>query len=422
MVKKVLVITYFFPPRPGVASLRLEGLAKYLPEFGWEPTILTAKLPSTPDPRYHVIETKDSDILVEWKRWLGFSPDKTFRDQLGQTVEKDTYMDYLLNAAKEILAYPDYNKKWYQYTLPAARELLKREKFDAIISSSGPSTVHMIAHTLKKESGIPWIADFRDLWTQYQYYSCSRVRKYFETKLEIRTLSNADILTTVSAPLANQLYLLHHLPSYSILNGFDPDLLNSSKTRPSLFSITYTGRIYRSKMDPEPLFKVITKLINDHRIDPSDVEIHFWGCAEIWIQNLIDEYNLNSVIFLHDAVPHAQALEIQRRSQVLLLITENIPREEGLIGGKIFEYLAARKPILAIGYSKGGVKELLDDTQAGIAAETEKDLEDALINYYHQFKTEGHVRYCGIDAKIAQYSHREMASKFACLLDQVNKG
>jgi glycosyltransferase involved in cell wall biosynthesis len=421
MVKKVLIITYHFPPRPGVASLRLGGLAKYLPEFGWEPTIITAKLPSPPDVRYRVIETEDNDILLEWKRRLGFSAEKTFRNQLGQTQEQDTLVDLFLKCAREILAYPDYNKGWYKYVLPVAGKLLESGEYDAIISSAGPYTTHIIAHDLKKRYKIPWIADFRDLWTQNQYYPHSDVRKYFERKLEVGTLSNADILTTVSAPLAKRLHLLHHLPAYAILNGFDPDLLNPSETRPPIFSITYTGTIFRGKMDPEPLFKVVRKLIDEHKILAADLEINFWGHFEPWLQELVEKNTLNSIVRIHENVPFLQAVEIQRSSQVLLLITENVPREEGLIGGKIFEYFAAHKPILAIGYSKGGVKELLDDTQAGTAAETNKDLEDALLNYYHQFKTEGRVRYCGIDAQIAQYNHKEMARKFAGLLDQVKK-
>jgi glycosyltransferase involved in cell wall biosynthesis len=175
-------------------------------------------------------------------------------------------------------------------------------------------------------------------------------------------------------------------------------------------------------MDPEPLFNVIRKLIDEGKILTADLEIHFWGQFESWLPELAGKHDLNSVVHIHENVPFAQSVEAQRNSQVLLLITENVPREDGLIGGKIFEYLAARKPILAIGYSKGGVKELLEETQAGIAAETDRDLEEVLLKYYHQFKTEGRVRYSGNKSKIAQFSHREMARKFAGLLDQVKNG
>ena len=421
MVKKVLIITYHFPPRPSVASLRMGGLAKFLPEYGWKPTILTAKLPSPPDLRYHVIETKESDILVEWKERLGFSPDKTFRDQLGQTGKKDTYMDYLLYAAKDVLAYPDYNKKWYRYTLPVAREQLKREKFDAIFSSAGPYTVHLIARQLKKEFGIMWIADFRDLWTQNHYYSCSRIRKYFETKLEVRTLADADAITTTSYPFAEKLRQLHHAPVSVVPNGFDPELLNHRTLLIPKFSINYTGRLYRGKTDPELLFLVIRKLINEQQIDPSDVEIHFWGCGETWLQKLIDRYNLSTIVFIHDSVPREQALEIQRSSQLLLLLIWIDPKEEVVVA-KIFEYLAAKRPVLAIGPSQGAMPDLIHETNAGFVAESEQELQEILTTAYRQFKTEGKVHYAGIESEIRKYSHEEMAKKIAGVLNQLKNG
>jgi hypothetical protein len=421
MTKKVLIITYHFPPRPSVASIRLGGLAKFLPEFGWEPTILTAKLPSDPDPRYRVIEIRESDILLEWKKRLGFSSDKTFRDQLGQTGKKDTYIDHFLHVVREVIAYPDYNKNWKGYAIPVARDLLKQEKFDAIISSSGPSTAHLVANTLKKESGLPWIADFRDLWTLHHLYSYGRVRKYFETKLEVQILANADAITTVSHPLAEKLQHLHHKMVYVVPNGFDPELLNHTSSLFSKFSINYTGRMYRGKMDPEPLFRVIRKLINENSIDPSDVEIHFWGCAETWIQRLVDEYNLNNVISLHDAIPRAKALWIQRSSQILLLFIWNDPKEKGIITGKIYEYLAAQRPILAIGPFGGTIPKLLEETNTGITAENEQDIETAIMRHYHQFRTMQMVPYSGNKTNISRYSHREMARCFSVLLEKVTK-
>jgi len=421
MVKKVLIITYFFPPRPGVASLRLGGLAKYLPEFGWEPTIITARLLASPDPLYRVIETEDSDVLIEWKRRLGFSVNKTFREELGETANKDTIIDFFLNCAKEILAYPDYNKGWYKYVILIASKVLESEKFDAIISSAGPYTGHIIAHDLKKESGIPWVADFRDLWTQNHNYLYSRVRKYFETKLEVRILTDADAITTVSQPLADKLHLLHCAPVYVVPNGFDPDFVNYNASLSQKFSINYTGRIYRGKMDLELLFKIIRRTIDWNLINPSFIEIHFWGFFEPWLHNLVERYSLDAIVNIHESVPHEQAIKIQQRSQLLLLLTWNDPEEEGIITGKVFEYLAARRPILSIGYSKGVINELLIETQAGVVAEDEYELEEALMNYYNEYKVEGRVRYAGIDSKIEQYSHREMARKLVGVFEEISK-
>jgi len=420
MTKKVLIIAYHFPPRPSVASLRIQGLAKYLPEYGWEPTIITAKLPGKPDPRYHVIETQDSDILLEWKRRFGLSADKTFREQLGQTGKNDTIVDLLLQFAKEILAYPDYNKKWYSYVMPTARELLKTGEYEAILSSAGPYTSHIIAHDLKKEFGIPWIADFRDLWTQNQSYSYNSVRKFFESRLEISTLNNADAITTVSEPLAQKLRRLHHTPVYVITNGFDPEILNTSIPMTKKFTITYTGRIYRNVMNLEPLFRTIQKFLQNRVMDPSDIEINFWGSFEPWLKDMVLRYQLDHIVLIHNYVPRQEIIKIQRESQILLLLTWNDPDEQGILTGKIFEYLAARRPILAIGYAKGGIYEMLEDTRGGYIAETDIELESVLLDMYLKFKENGAVAYTGVNEKVQKYGHDEMARKFAELGDTVS--
>lgn len=421
MIKKLLIVTYYFPPRESVASQRLGGLAKYLPEFGWNPTIITPTLPESPDPRFHVIETEDSDLLLEWKKRLGFSADKTFREQLGKTKKNDTAVDGLLHIAKEILAYPDYNKKWYNYVMPVAREALKTGEYDAIQSSAGPYTSHIIAHDLKKEFGTPWIADFRDLWTQNHSFAYSRFRKHFEANLEIRTLANADAITTVSDPLAVKLRELHKTLVHVVPNGFDPDLLNYSQRVTEKFSINYTGRIYRGKMDPEPLFKVIRKILDEKKIPESELEINFWGCKEGWIQKIIDENDLTMVVTLHNRVPHSQSLEIQRNSQILLLFIWNDPEEEGIVTGKLYEYLVARRPILAWGLIGGTIPKMLDDTKAGCVAETEVEIERALIRYYHQYIESRQVLYSGVEKRIMQYSHREMARKYSYILNSIVK-
>lgn len=421
MNKKVLIVTYHFPPRPGIASLRLEGLAKYLPEFGWDPIILTGKLPSPPDPRYHVIETKDSDILLEWKKRFGFSPDRTFRDQLGLTSKKDTITDRLLNVAKEILAYPDYNKKWYRYALPAAQQLVKNETFDAIISSAGPYTAHIIAHDLKKEYNIPWIADFRDLWTQNHYYSYSRIRKHFERNLEVRIIANADAITTVSRPLAERLNKIHNAPIYVVCNGFDPGLLNHKTPLTTNFSISYTGRLYRRKMDPEPFLRALKKLIDKKKIDPSDLEVHFWGVSEDWIQKLVNVYHLENIVHLHCSIPYKEVIQKQRSSQILLLLTWNDPHVKGVIGGKIFEYLAAKRPILAIGQYYPEIDDILQECHAGTTINDDMMIEKILLDYYNQHKITGNVSYSGSEERICKYSHRVMAQRFAEIMNKIAK-
>lgn len=425
MSRRVLIITYYFPPRPGVASLRLRGLAKYLPEYGWEPVILTAALPGEPEHRFKVVQTPyPGDATACWKRKLGLAPDKGFQEQIGVPWAlregKTSLTNKMVNVIKAVIAYPDEQKGWYPFALRVGHDLLKRERFDALLSSSGPVTCHLIARELKARYGLPWIADLRDLWTQNHYYSYGPLRLMFERKLEVKTLSSADALVTVSKPLAEKLQSLHRSkPVFAIPNGYDPDEMGSvTPTRE--FTITYTGQFYyQGRRDPLPLFQVLAELISEGKINRCDVRVRFYGPVEYWLEQEVKLYQLEDIVILHHFVPREDALERQRESQILLLLNWDHPEEAGVYTGKVFEYLAAQRPILAIGGPKGVVAELLEETGAGVHVSSHEELKRVLTQFYDEYKAYGQVAYHGKRDRIARYSHREMARKFANVLDSV---
>lgn len=424
MNKRVLVITYYFPPRPGVASLRLRGLAKYLPEYGWKPVILTAALPGKPEHHFKVIQTPyPGDATARWKRKLGLVPNKGFQEQVGipraLREGRGSFTTKVINVAKAFIAYPDDQKGWYPFALSAGHDLLRKERFDALISSSGPVTCHLIARELKARHGIPWVADFRDLWTQNHYYPYGPLRRWLERRLELRTMSTADALVTVSEPLARQLRNLHHgKPVYVIPNGYDPDEVASAPLTKEL-TITYTGQLYQGKRDPVPLLQALAELISEGKICREDVRVRFYGSTEYWLEQEIRKYRLEDVVSLHSHVHREEALERQRESQILLLLLSDHPGEAGVYTGKVFEYLASRRPILAIGGLRGVVTELLEETGAGVHVSDNKELKRVLAALYVEFKTHGQVLYHGCEDRISKYSHREMARKFAEVLNYV---
>jgi len=170
-MRTVLIISYYFPPRQSVASLRMGGLAKYLPEYNWHPVIVTAKLPRPSCQNVEVVETEyPGDASALFLKKLRFNPDNSFEAQSGiqRVAEDGTIIPLyrLLYAVKSWIAYPDNQKHWYGYALEAAEDLIEKRHFDAIISSSQPITSHLIARELKNRHDIPWIADLRDLWSQ----------------------------------------------------------------------------------------------------------------------------------------------------------------------------------------------------------------------------------------------------------------
>lgn len=434
MSKKVLVITYHFPPQPRIASVRLGGLAKYLPANGWEPVILTVKLPPGERMATRVIETEYTDVLEHWRRILGFNSNGSIVEQLGYDYEngvhsssswgtaKQRLVQWTVDKFKDVIFYPDEQKGWYSHAVAMADKVLGQEKFDAIISSSRPETSHLIASYINKKYRIPWVADFRDLWTQNHYRSCGLVRNAVEKRLELSTMSSADALVTVSEPLATKLGELHNKPAISIPNGFDPGLWNNQPEKlTEKFTITYTGSIYEGKRDPAPLLETIYKMIGRRLISPDNTEVRFFGPERVgqWLQPRVRQYGLENVVKFFGIVPRAEALSRQRESQMLLLLNWNNPAETGVYTGKVFEYLSARRPIIAIGSTGGVINELLSRTGAGVCAADEEELEKILLASYRQYLDSGAVTYGGDEKEIMKYSHVEMAVRFAEVLNKV---
>jgi hypothetical protein len=428
-MNKVLIITYHFPPRPTVAGLRPLGLARYLPEFGWEAVILTAALPGRPDPQFEVVETprRDSAAIGWGRRLFRLDPDQTLMAQIAQLKRKlrirseRSPLDFLLTAIGEVTAYPDPQKGWRAYAVEAGEDILRQQNIKAMISTSPPVTTHIIAKKLKNEFKIPWVADFRDLWTQNYYYPYSPLRRMIEKRLELDTLSTADTLVTISQPAADDLRGLHkQKPVHSIPNGFDSAEVNTTpRNLTKKFTITYTGNLYPVKRSPAPLFAALRDLIAEGSIDAGDIEVRFYGPEAGWIDKQAERYGLTGIVRQFGIVSREIALNKQRESQLLLLLKWNDPKQRGAYSAKIFEYLAARRPILAVGGFHDVVSELLDETKAGASGHTAEDIKTLLLRLYQEYKSTGAVSYNGDEAETSKYSHREMARKFAVVLGQL---
>lgn len=432
-MKKVLIIANLFH-----ASPRIPGLAKYLPEFGWQPIVLTTPLGENPDSRFgppndfknnvRTIETgnfiapgeQDENILLN------------MNDRFNLTSKKSLYplilfyrffYTYFYSA---IVNYPDSEKGWKPFALKAGSELMQKEDIDAIISSSSPVTSHLIAKELKNRHKIPWIADLRDLWSQNHGYSYGPLRKMIDRKLELNTLVSADALVTVSPLWAEKLRTLHKRKTvYTITNGFDPDkMMGEQMGLTSKFTITYTGQvIYTEKQSPSKLFAALHELIIDGTINPKDVEVKFYIPENELIAKRIEEYGLSDVAKQYGIVAREISFKKQRESQLLLLLNWEDRQERGWYPLKIFEYLAAQRPILSIGGSGDDVvRELLDETKAGVYAKEVEDIKSILKELYLEYKRNGKISYNGDMKKINKYSYREMARKFAEVLDNLGKG
>jgi glycosyltransferase involved in cell wall biosynthesis len=414
-MKKVLIIAHLYH-----ASPRIPGLAKYLPQFGWQPVILTTPIAEDSDSQFGPPnDFKRTTRVMETYGYTSAYGKKRLTSKKCSKIRP--FLKFLYKCYREVAQYPDADKDWKPFAIKAGDELLQNEHMDAIISSSSPVTCHIIAKELKERHKIPWVADFRDLWTQNHNYPYSAIRKLFEKKLETKTLSTADALVTVSDPWAKKLGMLHGREVWTITNGFDPDKISDGKADLTpKFAITYTGQIY-AKQDPSKFFLALEDLVFHGFMDSKDVEVRFYGPDDVALEKKIKQHELSAIVGQYGVVSRETAFEKQRESQLLVLFKWEDPTELGWHSGKIFEYLAAKRPILATGGAKDVITELLNETNAGVDAQNVEEVKDALQRSYTEYKLKGKVSYQGKAEKINKYSYREMARKFAEVMNKVTR-
>jgi glycosyltransferase involved in cell wall biosynthesis len=419
-LKKVLIVARYF-------GTRIPGLMKYLPEYGWQPVLLApASPPGEPfPPGSQIVTTPYNDPLHFWKRLFGLKPGNDLRSGIKEKLgfgSTNRLLDFLLTYAGAIISYPDNDKGWRSFAIKAGNNLLKEDKYDAIISSSSPVTAHIIAVSLKKNSALPWLADLRDPWSQNHNYSYGRIRKWFDKRLELKTLGAADALVTVSQPWADNLKTLHSgKTTYTVTNGFDPAMLNDPAVPlTEKMTITYTGLIYQGKQNPVKLFEALRALINEKVIAPEKVEVRFYGITGGWLNQEIEKHHLQNIVKKYGNVNRQESIDRQRDSHILLLLNWDDPKEKGTIPGKVFEYMAARRPILATGGGKDdAIQQILSDSKAGYYTNSTVEIKAWLRERYKVYLSSGTTAPPGNDKAIMLYSQREMARKFAEILEQI---
>lgn len=423
-MKKVLIITYAFCEKENIGSVRSRGIAKYIGEYGWEPIILTIKSNYEPNEEFKIIETEYFNTISKIKRILGFKEEKPITEQMDTNeLKKSKIANFLIFFYKiycEIFAYPDLEKNWYNPAITAGIKLFNEEKFDAIISTSPPQTSHLIASELKNRFNIAWVADLQDLWSQNHYHNHTFIRRIFEKKLELKTLKTADIITTTTKFFEEDLKKLHEKQIHDIKIGFDPETFEFESTELNdKFTIIHTGHLYNGKRNPIPLLSALKELIDEKKINLDDLIIEFYGPEEKWLEVPIKEYGLQNHVKVCGQISKDNILLKQRKSQLLLLITWENPEDKKVIPAKIFEYIAAKRPILSIGVSEGSVKDLIEVTQTGVHISNKEEIKNQIEYYYNEFKDKGKLEYNVNESEVMKLSQKEMARKYANILNGI---
>ncbi len=395
---RILIIATFFPPQNSIASLRPYSWAKYWAAEGHEVTVLTTKK--------NAGEVMDIAFSREGFRILEVEQPKLIsfvRGQYCQTLHQPQELskraqpkrgfrvrsvlfkafDYLRHrfGIFSSCRFPDFTHLWVKPACQFIKGL--GEKWDLVVSTAGPYPVHMIAHELKR-IGIAqkWAADYRDLWVQNHIYKGMFPFTFFEKRLEKRLLQSADLVTTVSEPLAKTLRLHYPwVPVEVIENGFDSsDLENLSEDRffeqDGKWRLVHTGTIYPGARDPSPLFKAVAELrddpLNCHLLDK--LEMVFVGRALGNLSELVQRYGVASWVQT-GYYSRQDVLRMQKEAHALLLLSDATAQGEGMFTGKVFEYLFSGTPILAVGMAQENVAaKLITESGAGlvVGCEVEK--------------------------------------------------
>lgn len=401
-----------------IASMRLRGVSKYLPKFGFEPFVIVPKTsnPTVELDNVTVIETDYEDMI---SRFLPHMKGEEGKDNPDSQNEENKLLSKALPIAGELFAYPDGMKYWKEPAFKKSCEIIEKENIEAIISSSFPMTSHLIAHDLKEKYAIPWIADLRDLWNLNPYVNHTSIRSHFEKNLEDKTFENVDVLTTTTPLAKKTLQSLHPTKRIvSIFSGYDPDeYRNVTQTKSTdRLTLMYAGSLYAGKRDPSLLFEAVSELINENRIMKDRIAIDFYGDSAN-LKELSEKYGLTSTVGIHGKISHEEVLQNQANSDVLLLISWMDENEKMFIPGKVYECMASKKPVLSIGYPEGSLKELIEKTDIGYHVSSVGETKKAIYDYYQKYNN-NELKYCGNESA-DEYSIENTARNFSELLEEI---
>jgi hypothetical protein len=347
------MIQYFFPPLGGIASLRAQRFARYLPSFGWEPTVLTTYRgdyyhdEGLVYPEQRVVRTSSielSRLARPGVRWLEAREGATARIQA------------LRRAVRRWIYKPDPQIGWYPFALAAGRSLLREGRWDALFSSSFPVTGHLVARRLRRESGLPWVADFRDLWSDWAIFGDGRQR--WEERVERSLLSEATAVVTVSPTYAEVLAARGARRAVVVTNGFDADAFPTPARVER--TVAYLGSHYPGRQDLETAVRALGRVVASGKFP--EVRLRFIGEFPVGLRPAIEDASLASRTECTGFIPQGEALRELTCAAVLILagpVSCTTAALRGNIAAKTFEYLGARRPVVLVGHPDSDVAAML---------------------------------------------------------------
>jgi glycosyltransferase involved in cell wall biosynthesis len=427
--KKVLIITYYWPPAGGISVQRWVKFVKYSRESGFEPIVYTVsngEYPILDAARDHGLP-KDITVIKRpiwepyhfYKIFSGKKSKAGGRDEI-KSADTATFTQKISIWLRGNFFIPDARCFWIKPSVKFITEYLKANPVDAVVSTGPPHTTHLIALGLKEKLKLKWLADFRDPWTTMDYYKDLTLTKWADRKhhmLELEVLTRADVVTVVGRAMEKE-FDAKGANVKVVTNGFDEDdFVSNEVPLDKDFSIVHTGSLYESR-NPHALWNALGELKKENHPLIQSLKVKLIGNTDRSVIDSAKSAGLESKLEVFASVPHAEAIRNMKSAQLLMLQIDRSQSAQWVVTGKLFEYLAAKRPILCIGPTDGDAASILNQTKAGstFGFDDVKGIKKHLINLYEQFKIEKLVyegRY-GED-----YSYRQLTKKMAAHLNSI---
>lgn len=430
--RKVLVISYYWPPSGGSSVLRWLKFTKYLGAFNWDVTIYT---PSNPEPQAFdeslLNEIPDNITLLKTKILEPYSLYKLFS---GKSKEKGVAAGFINSKKKNFLSgisiwirgnvfIPDARKFWIKPSVKYLRTYLNENPHDVVVSTGPPHSMHLIAQKIKKLAGISWVADFRDPWTNIDFYKELKLSRKADRKhhqLEKEVLTEADKVITVSPTMTDEFRKMGCKNVSTITNGFDsqPAIKKESEAK-NKFTILHIGSMPKSR-NPEILWKVLKNLTDKDPEFRAKLNIELVGHVDVSVYDSLKENQLKPFLVSKDFVPNQEVLKLMTNASVLLLVINNTPNAAGILTNKFFEYLSVKNPILAVGPVHGDAAKILIESGAGkmLDYNDENGISEFINELFLRFKKEALT----VEVKnINKFNRKNLTEQLAELLDSVAK-
>lgn len=396
MNKRVLIICYYWPPAGGPGVQRWVKFIKYLPNFGIEPVVLIPENPSYPFQDKTLINEISPDLslfklpIKEPYKLANIFGEKSKRLSSGiiNPSNKQSLIERLLLFIRGNFFIPDARIMWVNSAYKKAKTLIENFNIDTVITTGPPHSIHLIGHKLKNNSKVSWISDFRDPWTAIGYHNKLKLLSFARArhrKLEALILNSSDKIIVTSPATKQEFQSKTNTPISIITNGYD-HINDSSTIKSNDFLISHIGSLLTER-NPKILWKVLESLVKNDSNFAKSLKIELYGVVSDQVKAFIKFHELDDYVSYKGYVSHKDSIKAQKASQLLLLIESNSDAASYIIPGKLFEYIASKTPIIAIGPNTSDIKKIIADTHSGdyFSYSDEEILTQTLKSYFKQF-------------------------------------